>query len=76
LPNPGSRTFTYIRRRPSLTGLNYTVWTSKNLSEWTEDTTATQTATDIPSTDNQSVEVFLNPALLSSNRLFLRVQAQ
>ena len=39
-PTPSSGTFTYTRRKASLTGLNYTVWTSSDLGEWTEDTGA------------------------------------
>jgi autotransporter-associated beta strand protein len=69
-------TFTYTRRRPSLNNLSYTVWTSTNLSAWLEDKTAVQTATGLPSTENQSVEVLLTPTLLGSGRLFVRVQAQ
>ena len=51
-------TFRYTRRHASLTGLTYTVLTSDNLSGWTQVTTAT----DIPGTDKQSVEVKLSPA--------------
>ena len=69
-------TFRYTRRHASLTGLDYTVWTSDNLSGWTEDSTAMQTATTIPGTDKQSVEVTLSPDLLISDRLFVRVLAQ
>jgi autotransporter-associated beta strand protein len=75
LPTPATGTFTYTRRKVSITGLDYTVWTSTNLNDWAEDTNAIQTATDIPGSDNQSVEVQLSPALLTSGRLFVRVQA-
>ncbi|MCU0796083.1 MAG: DUF6055 domain-containing protein [Akkermansiaceae bacterium] len=68
--------FSYQRRKPSLTGLTYRVWTSTNLSDWTEDTTASQTATDIPNSDHQSVVVFLTSALETPERLFIRVQAE
>ncbi|MCU0796551.1 MAG: autotransporter-associated beta strand repeat-containing protein [Akkermansiaceae bacterium] len=69
-------TFTYTRRKPSLTGLGFTVWTSTNLNDWTEDSSAVQTATDISGTDNQSVEVQLSPGLLTSDRLFIRIDAR
>jgi autotransporter-associated beta strand protein len=69
-------TFTYTRRKPSLTGLNFTVWTSPNVTDWTRDSTASQSVTDIPGTDHQSVEVQLSPEFLGSDRIFVRVQAQ
>lgn len=50
----------YTRRKQSLTGLGYAVWTSHNLTDWTTDTTASQSATDIPGMDNESVEVTLS----------------
>jgi autotransporter-associated beta strand protein len=72
----GTGAFTYQRRKTSLTGLTYKVWTSSNLSDWNEDTSAVQSATDLPGTDNQSVEVLVSPSLLSSGRLFVRIQTQ
>jgi autotransporter-associated beta strand protein len=74
--DPLAGTFTYKRRKTSLTGLTYKVWTSSNLSDWNEDTSAVQSATDLPGTDNQSVEVLVSPSLLSSGRLFVRIQTQ
>ncbi len=71
----GTGTFTYQRRKTTLTGLAYKVWTSGNLADWTEDATAVQNATNLPGTDNQSVEVVVSPARLTSGRLFVRVQA-
>jgi hypothetical protein len=70
-----SGTLTYTRRKTSLTGLIYTVWTSTDLSSWTEDTGAAQTATAIPGTVNESVEVVLSPDLLDAPRLFVRITA-
>jgi autotransporter-associated beta strand protein len=74
-PDPASGTFTYNRRKRSLTGLNFTVWTSPDLSAWTADGGALQSATAIPGTDNESVEVTLSEGLGSQSRLFLRVSA-
>ncbi len=75
LPTKTSGTFTYTRRNASITGLNFTIWTSTNLTGWTKDTGAAQTATDIPGTDQQSVGVLLSPAVPTPERLFVRVQA-
>ncbi len=65
---------TYTRRTTTLSGLTYTVWTSTNLSTWTQDTGATQT---VNSTTNnvQTVTVKLSNALLSQPKRFVRVQA-
>jgi autotransporter-associated beta strand protein len=74
-PNKTTGTFTYTRRKPSLTGLTYKVWTSANLSAWTEDTTAIQTPTDVG--DNQSVQVTLSGTKpLAAAKLFVRVTAE
>lgn len=72
---PSSGTLTYTRRKAALTGLTYTVWTSANLINWIEDSGARQAPNAIPGTDHESVEVLLTPALLTSDRLFVRVQA-
>lgn len=74
--NRSSATFTYSRRKPNLTGItSYRVWTSTNLTDWTEDTGATQTATDAG--DNQSVTVTLSqPAPLSAPATFVRVSVE
>lgn len=75
LPSPATGTLTYTRRKAAITGLTYTVWTSANLISWIEDSGARQTPTAAPGTDHESVEVLLSPALLTSDRLFVRVQA-
>ena len=59
-----SGSFTYTRRNRALTGLNYTVWTSPNLSDWTEDTGAQQTPGAPDGNGVQTVEVVLSPGLL------------
>ena len=66
---------TYTRRKQSLTGMSYSVWISANLTDWTEDASAVQNATDIPDSDNESVEVALTAQTLNGERLFVRIQA-
>ena len=74
LPNKADGSFTYIRRNPALTGYTYAIWTSENLIDWTEDTTAVQSPTTIG--DNESVYVVLSePAPLSAPSLFIRCAA-
>ena len=75
-PTPSTGNFSYTRRKRTLSGLTFTVSTSTNLNDWTEDSAALQTAVAIPGTDNESVEVRLSPSLLSETRLFVRVSAQ
>jgi autotransporter-associated beta strand protein len=72
---PVNGTFTYTRRKTALTGLTYSVRTSTDLTSWNQDATASQTATAIPATDNESVEVTLSPGLLNADRLFVRIHA-
>jgi hypothetical protein len=71
-----SGSLTYTRRKRSLSSMNYKVWTSTNLNDWTEDTTASQTATAIPGTENESVEVLVSPERLGADRLFVRIAAR
>jgi fibronectin-binding autotransporter adhesin len=74
--NKGSGTFTYQRRKPSLTGLtSYKILTSTDLVTWIPDPTALQSATDIPSTDNESVAVTLTTAPTAA-KFFVRVSAE
>jgi hypothetical protein len=75
LSSTSSPTLTYTRRKPSLTDLTYSVWTSTDLNEWTEDTGASLIATAISGTDNESVEVTLSPERLGTDRLFVRIMA-
>ena len=76
LPNPADNTLTYSRRKTSLTGLTYQVWISTNLTVWEQDTGATQSATAIPGTENESVQVTLSAELLNTGLLFVRIQSQ
>ena len=63
------------RRTQALTGLNFTVWTSTDLTTWTQDTGAVQTS-GAPVAGIETVTVDLSPALLSQPRLFVRLCAQ
>ena len=65
---------TYTRRTSTLTGMTFTVWTSPDLSTWTQDTGATQT---VNSTTNnvQTVTIKISNALLTQPKLFVRVRA-
>lgn len=68
-------TFTYTRRDPSLTGLNYQVWTSPDLDDWTEDDAVVESIEDLGG-GRQAVTITLGaPAPLAAPRLFLRVTA-
>lgn len=74
-----SGTFTYTRRDEDsfTTGMVYTVWTSENLVNWTEDTLATQDDTAGPNGEGvEPVVVTLSATTpLSAAKLFVRVKA-
>lgn len=74
-PDPGNGTFTYTRRKTSLSGLGFKIWTSTNLIDWTEDAGANQSIAG-GSGDSETVQVALTPALVSNARLFIRITAQ
>jgi hypothetical protein len=74
LPVPDTGTFTYTRRKRSLNGMNFTVWTSTDMTEWNEDRGAIQTVTGA-SGDMETVGVTLSPSLLQNPRLFLHIRA-
>ncbi len=67
--------FNYTRRNRTLTGLNYTVWTSPNLNDWTEDTGAQQTPGAPDANGNQTVETVVSAGLLTNPSLFIRMRA-
>ena len=74
--NKSAGTFTYQRRKPSLTGLtSYKILTSTDLVTWNPDDTAGQVANDIPATDNQSVVVTLTTPPTAA-KFFVRVSAE
>jgi hypothetical protein len=70
----GAGAFTYTRRRLSLTGYNYTVWTSTNMVTWTQDIGAAQSP-GVTAGDVETVMVTLSPSLLTSPNLFVRMRA-
>ena len=72
---PGTGTFTYMRRRTSVTGLAFDIWVSTNLTDWLEDTAATQSAAPIPGTENELVEVHLGAAALHADVIFVKINA-
>ena len=63
---------TYTRRRQALSGLDYSVWTSTDLTDWTEDTGAVE-GTPVLNGDVETVPVTLTPSLLSNQKLFTRI---
>ena len=65
--------FRYTRRAAS--GLTYSVWTSTNLTAWTQDVGALE-GTVTTAGGLETVPVTLSPALLRNPALFVRVQAQ
>ena len=68
-------TFRYTRRDRTLTMLTYTVWTSANLKDWTEDTGAEQNADHTGPDGVQNVDVTLSPERLGGSRLFVQVRS-
>jgi len=70
-----SGSFSYTRRDRSRSGINYTVLTSTNLSDWTEDTGAQQTPGAPDANGVQTVETVVSPGLLANPALFIRMGA-
>lgn len=70
-----SGTFSYTRRLQSLTGLNYTVWVSTDLSSWAQDAGATQ-GIAVANGEVETVPVTLTNSLLSNSKLFIQVRAE
>lgn len=67
--------FSYTRRNQALTGMNFSVWTSPDLVEWTEDTGAQQLPGDPDSYGVEEVETMLSPELLEHDNLFIQLRA-
>jgi len=65
---------TYTRRSPALSGLNYSVWTSTDLSNWDEDTGAQQIPAAADANGVESVEIILSPQLLEHPSLFIQLR--
>ena len=66
--------FLYARREAALTGCEYTICTSTDLSSWTEDTGATQKVIDLWN-EIETVEATISSGLLDSPALFVKVKA-
>lgn len=68
-------TFTYTRRDPALTGLDYKVWTSPDLGGWAEDIAVNESVSELGG-GKQSVVVTLSATVpLTAPKLFVRVTA-
>jgi hypothetical protein len=76
LPSPSNGTFTYTRRKETLTGLDYTVWWSESLEagSWAKDNGAVQSVISTEG-DVETVQVTLGTSLLSLSKLFVRMSA-
>ena len=74
-PKPGTGTFTYTRRKTSLSGLVFQIWTSTNLINWSEDFGAIQTITN-NTVDLETIQVTLGAPQLASPKLFVRIETQ
>jgi hypothetical protein len=70
-----SGNFSYTRRTRALTGLDYTVWTSTNLTTWFQDSGAVQTPS-APVAEVETVAVTLSPALVTKPQVFTRIRAE
>lgn len=67
--------FQYTRRNPSLSGLTYSIWTSNDLPNWTEDLTAIQQSLSAEGAEVEIIQVTLSEQG-SSDSLFTRVKAE
>jgi len=67
--------FSYTRRARALTGMNYTVWTSTNLTSWSQDVGAVQ-APSASVAEVETVGVTLSPGVITAPRLFVRMRAE
>jgi alpha-galactosidase len=72
--DPGTGSFSYTRRSRALINLDYKVWTSTDLEDWSIDNAASQLVT---STTNgvETVAVDLDPALLGEEKLFVQIRS-
>lgn len=73
--DPSTGMLGYTRRKPTLTGLGYTVWTSTDLTSWAADDQAVQSVT-VTSGDIETVQVTPSAAPPGSSRFFIRISAQ
>lgn len=72
-PDKSTGTFTYTRRKPTLTGLHYTCLSSTTLADWSPFTPAS--AVSDSGDPVETVTVTIPPALLAGPKLFLKVEA-
>lgn len=72
---PAAPAFSYTRRKTSLSGLDFGIWTSTNLADWIEDTAAAQSAVALPGSDLEAVQVFLGAGILDGALRFVRIGA-
>lgn len=73
-PNKATGTFTYTRRKQSLTGLGYSYEASTNLAAWPAFTPPIADVSD-NGDPVETITVTLPPSLLAEPKLFLRVKA-
>ena len=73
-PNKATGTFTYTRRKQSLTGLTYTYQSSATLGGWVSFTPVSEISNN--GDPVETITVTIPAALLGGNKLFLRVEAQ
>ncbi|NQY32782.1 MAG: hypothetical protein HRT56_06390, partial [Coraliomargarita sp.] len=66
--------FTYTRRDVGLSAVDYSIWVSTDLSEWTEDTAAVQSRLSLNG-DVETIEVTLDSDWLVEDQLFIQVRA-
>ena len=71
--NPQSGVVAYTRPNPLLTGISYSVWTSNDLLNWSEDRGAVQTPGGIVN-GVQTVTVTLSPEFRNFAKLFVQVR--
>lgn len=74
--DPVSGEFQYSRAVNKIDGINYKVWTSPDLVNWTEQVGASQSLSNA-NANSEVVTVGFTPALINANpRLFVRVSAE
>ncbi|MEM9235752.1 MAG: hypothetical protein AAGB14_03175, partial [Verrucomicrobiota bacterium] len=70
--DPGTNTFSYTRRDVALSGKSYSIWTSTNMVNWTEDAGASQTPVLSDEIETVSVTLTASPA---GGKLFVQVRS-
>ena len=75
MPSAVTGTFTYTRRKPSLTGLSHSVWYSTDLTTWTQDTGAVE-AIPTASGEVETVSITLSSGLPANPKRFVQIRAE